>query len=239
MSTTTPSSAYNADEIAANKKAADQQFAEAVQARFLEIAEDAGVVKNDKLVKKLLAKRVYEVLKPKRVVNIDPEDDDRRDPAKCTHKEELAEIIFPMIPSGSAADSNLLEAAVREKCLTAVWDMTATGADRGLVQDMLLADRLLLIRGVVFRGSKTIRDGVFVSTQADVVRRDLIAPRIKRARSQLDSLSAEYQMVIERAPELRELLEEDIEAFMVEATAKLPVATLTPGDSNGRKALGK
>src|SRR4051794_13878144 len=114
MTNVMPSSALNADDIATNKQAADEQFTEAAKARFLEIAEDAGVVKGGKLDKKLLAKRVYKVVKTKHVVNIDPADDDRRDPAKSTHKEELAEVIFPMIPSGSAADSNLLHADVRE-----------------------------------------------------------------------------------------------------------------------------
>ncbi len=52
MSTATPS-ALTADEIAANKQSADEEFAEAVETRFLEIAADAEVVTDDRIDKKL------------------------------------------------------------------------------------------------------------------------------------------------------------------------------------------
>jgi hypothetical protein len=238
MSTVVPS-AIDADILAAKKDAADKEFTDAVKVRFLEIADDAGVVADGKVSPKLLADAVFDVVKTKRVVNIEPDDDDRRDPAKSSHKEELAEIIFPRIPSGSAADRNSLENAIREKCLTAVWDMVSTSVERGPVQQRLRPFNLVLIRGVVFRGSKTVKDGVFVSTHEDIIRRELIGKRVKRARSQLEALADEFQMVVDRVPELRGVLESDIEQFMVEVTAKLPVPTLAPGDSGGRKALGK
>lgn len=237
MSTTTQS-ALDVDEIAANKESADLDFSEAVDSRFLSIAEDAGFVTDEKLDKKLLAKKAYEVLKDKHVLSIDPDKDDRRDPSKSTHKEELAEELFPGTPSGSDADTNLVAAKVRERCLSAIWNITQT-SDRGQVQKLLRADNLILIRGTVFRGSVTINDGIFVSTHQEVVMREFLAPRLEKLRKLTEAIEGDYAMATDRVPALEGPMKAAIEAALVEATAKLPVATLESGQSDGRKALGK
>jgi len=235
---TTTQSAQDVDQIAANKQDADEAFAEAVESQFLEIATEAGFVTEEKLDKKLLAKGVYDVLKTKHVVNIDPDKDDRRDPDKTSSKEELAEELFPEAPSGSDADTNLVAAKVRERCLGAVWNVTQT-SERGQVQKLLRADNLILIRGTVFRGSVTLNDGIYVSTHEEIVLREFLAPRLEKLRKLTQAIEGDYEMATDRAPELAGPMKTAIEAALVEATAKLPVATLSSGDSNGRKALGK
>ncbi len=241
MSTVIPS-ALTADEIAANKQSADQEFAEAVEKRFLEIAAAAGVVTDDELDKKLLVQRAYDLLKTKHVVHIDPNKDDRRDPAKSSCKEELAEAIFRTIPTASQADSNFVESKVRDRCLGAVWNVTQT-SDRGQVQKLLRADNLILIRGVVFRqsgsASLTVNDGIYVSTHEEVVLREFLQPRLEKLRKLTEALEADYEMATERAPALAAPMRAAIEAAVVEATARLPITTLGLGTSNGQKAIGK
>jgi len=237
MGTVIPS-ALTADEIAANKQSADIEFAQAVESRFLEVATDADVVTDDKLDKKILAQRVYEVLKTKHVVDIEPDKDDRRDPARSSSKEELAEAIFTTGPTGSEADTNLVEARVRDKCLAAVWNVTQTGG-RGQVQKLLRADNLILIRGTVFRDSLTVNDGIYVSTHQEVVLREFLAPRLEKLRKLTEAIEGDYTLATARVPDLKGPMQAAIEAALVEATAKLPVATLGSPESNGQKALGK
>jgi hypothetical protein len=237
MSTAT-APAQTADEIAANKKAADEAFHEAVAKRFLDIATASEVVADGQLDKGLLAKRCYGELKNRHVVSIATEDDDRRDPAKSSSKEELAETIFVSMPSASAAEKNEVEKAVREKCLAAVWDVTQT-AERGQVQRLLRADNLILVRGVVFRGSNTIKSGLYVSTVDEVIVRELLTPQLERLRRLAERIEGDYEMITDRVPELATPMKAAIEAAVEKATVTLPVASLESGEPNGRKALGK
>lgn len=241
MSTNNAASAKNADDVAAHKQEADAEFTAAVDTRFFAIAESAGVITEGRVDKVILTRRVYEVLKTKHVVNIDHRRDDRRDPATSSSKSELASEIFPELPSASEADTNLVAGKVRDRCLSAIWNVTQTG-DRGPVQKLLRADRLILIRGSVFRetssgASLTVGDGVYVSTQEEVVLREFVAPRLEKLRKLTDALEDDYEMVKDRVPELAGPVRDAIEAALVEATAKLPVATLGSGAS--AKALGK
>jgi flagellar biosynthesis regulator FlbT len=241
MSTT--ASAINVDELAAQKQHADKEFAKAVESRFLAIATSARIVTDKKLDKKLLAQRAFEVLKTKHVVNIHHENDDRRNPAKSSSKVELATEIFRVMPSASEADTNLFAEKVRDRCLSAVWNVTQTG-DRGQVQKLLRADNLLLIRGSVFRetptgASHTVNDGLYVSTHEEVVLREFLAPRLEKLRKLTDALEDDYEMVTDRVPGLGAPMRAAIEAALVEATAKLPVTTLGSGTANGQKSIGK
>jgi hypothetical protein len=235
---TPPLSALSADEITANKMYADNEFAEAVDSKFLAIAGEAGVLVEGKLDKKIVAKLVYGLVRTKHVVTIEPENDDRRDPTKSTSKEELAAEIFATMPTGSAADLNGIDAAVRGRCLDAVWDVTQTG-ERGAVQKLLRADNLILIRGTVFRGTLTVSSGLYVSTHVEVVLREFLAPRLERLRKLTEAIKSDYDLATDRSSELAGPMKDAIEAALVEATAKLPVATLGTGGSNGQKALGK
>jgi hypothetical protein len=237
MNTTNP--LVSTDEIAAKKQAADEQFSQAVEARFLEIAAEADVITDDgELDKKRTAKKVYEVLRKKHVVDIEPGKDDRRDPNKSSSKEELGTAIFPTMPSASAADTNLVEAKVRDRCLGAVWNVTQTG-ERGQVQKLLRADNLILIRGPVFRNSLTVSDGIYVSTHQEIVIREFLAPRLDKLRKLTEAIEGDYEMATERAPELAGPMRTAIEDAVVSASARLPVATLGSGEGNSRKALGK
>ena len=237
MNATIPS--VSTDEIAAQKQTADEQFSRAVEAQFLDIAGEADVLTDEgTLDKKRLATKVYEVLKKKHVVDIEPGKDDRRDPNKSSSKEELAAAIFSAMPSGSAADTNLVEAKVRDRCLGAVWNVTQTG-ERGQVQKLLRADNLILIRGPVFRDSLTVSDGIYVSTHEEVVIREFLAPRLEKLRKLTEAIEGDYEMATERVPQLAGPMRAAIEDAVVSASARLPVATLGSGAGNGRRALGK
>ncbi len=237
MNTTIPS--VSTDEIAEQKQTADEQFSRAVEDRFLETAEKADVLTDEgALDKKHLAMKVYEVLRKKHVVDIDPGKDDRRDPKKSSSKEELATVIFPTMPSASAADANLVDAKVREKCLSAVWNVTQTG-ERGQVQKLLRADNLILIRGPVFRNSLTVSDGIYVSTHEEIVIREFLGPRLEKLRKLTEAIEGDYEMATERAPQLAGPMKAAIQDAVVSASARLPVATLGSSESNGRKALGQ
>lgn len=231
-------SSASADVIAANKSAADAAFDRAVEERFLEVATEAGVVEDGKVDRKLVVGLVYDELKTKHVSSIDPESDDRRDPAKSSHKEELAEAIFTSMPTGSEADGNRVEAKVRERCLAAVWNVTQTG-ERGQVQKRLRVDNLVLVRGVVFRGSATLTDGLFVSTHEEVVLREFLGPRLEKLRKLTEAIEGDFEMVAARAPQLRAPMRAAIEAAVIEATAKLPVETLGSGQRSDQKALDR
>jgi hypothetical protein len=227
------------DEISAQKEAADTQFAAAVETQFLDIAANSDVLTDeDKLDKKRLAQKVYEVLRTKHVVDISPGKDDRRDRKKSSSKEELAAAMFPDIPSASLADTDLVKSKVRDKCLSAVWNVTQTG-ERGQVQKLLRGDSLILIRGPVFRDSLTVSDGIYVSTHEEVVMREFLAPRLERFRKMAESIEEDFEMAIERAPELAGPMRAAIADAVVSASARLPVPTLGAGESNGREALGK
>ncbi|MGO9322775.1 MAG: hypothetical protein ACLQBY_18505 [Solirubrobacteraceae bacterium] len=237
MSTATPS-ALTADEIAANKQSADEEFAEAVETRFLEIAADAEVVTDDRIDKKLVAQRVYEVVKTKHVVDIEPDKDDRRDPAKSSCKEELAADIFPEMPTGSEADMNMVDARIREKCMGAVWDVTQTG-ERGQVQKLLRGDNLILIRGTVFRDTLTVNSGIYVSTHEEIVLREFLAPRLEKLRKLTDVIEGDYEMAKDRVPGIGPAMRAAIQAAMIEAMAKLPVDMPGLTKPNGQNALDK
>jgi hypothetical protein len=232
-------SAIKADEIVSRKHEADQVFEEAVEGRVREIADAAGVLAEDgKIDKKVLGAKAYDVLKRKRVVDISTDGDDRRNPAKSSSREELAEALFSQMPTDAQADQNEVDAAVRGKCLGAVWDVCQTG-QRGIVQQHLEGDGLILIRGKVYRGSITVKSGLYVSTHEEIVLREFLQPQLEKLQRVTDALKADYEMATERAGELAGPMREAIHEALVEATAKLPVATLTTATNGGRKALDK
>lgn len=231
-------SAQSADEIAANKQTADEQFAEAVERRFMRAHYDAGLIDEDGNVdKEKIAQQVYDELRTKRVVQIGAEDD-RYDPATSSTKDELTAAIFVNGPTIADAEQNEVERKAYEKCQAAVWNLTQPGA-RGHVQQRLEADKLLLVRGKVFRSGNPILTGIYVSTEEEIVLREFLGPRLDKLRKLADALENDYKMATERAPALGGAMHAAIEAAMTETTAKLAVAALGSGEANGRKALGQ
>jgi hypothetical protein len=234
---TQPTYDSTVDEIVARKQAANKEFDDAVQERFIEAADAAGLLdERDELDDELVAQRVYQELKSKRVVNIDPGNDDRRDPTSSSTKDELTAAIFTAGPTALDAERDDVERAVYAKCVSAVWNPTQTGK-RGRVQKMFDSDSLILVRGKVFREPNPIKDGIYVSTHEEIVMREFWGPRLDRLRKLASALEDDYEMVKERVPALDAPMRAAIEAAFVEATAKLPVPTLGTGD--GQKAIGK
>lgn len=231
--------AKSADELAANKQSAIEDFNEAVDRRFMEAVEAADLLDDDGyLDEEELLERVVEELRSKHVVHVDPDNDDRRDSTTSSTKDELTAAIFTGGPNVVDAEKNAVEAAAYAKCQSAVWNLTQTGK-RGKVQKLLAADSLVLVRGKVFRDTNLIKDGIYVSTHEEVVMREFWGPRLDKVRKLAAALEDDYEMLKERVPALDGPMREAIEAAFVEATAKLPVATLGAGASNGRKTLGR
>lgn len=238
MSTTVPS-AITADQIAASKESADQDFDEAVQRRFMRAAADAGLVDAEgDLDQELVAEEVYDELKTKRVVVIGSDQDDRDNPATSSTKDELTAAVFTAGPTAAEAEQNDVEKKAYEKCQAAVWNLTQAGR-RGNIQKRLEAEKLLLVRGKVFRNGNPIANGVYVSTHEEVVLREFLGPRLEKLRKLTDAIEDDYKMATERAEELAGPMRGAIEAALREATAKLPVAQLGSGESNGQKAIGR
>jgi hypothetical protein len=235
MSTAT--SAHSVDQIAVSYTTADREFKEAVEARVLKAAEDAGLLDaNDEIDVEILVDRAYQELKTKHVVNIDSDNDDRYDPATSSTKEELANAVFTAGPTAADAELNLVEKKAYDKCLALVWNHTVpTG--RGRIQKRFEADKLLLVRGKVYRNGNTIETGVFVTKHPELVLREYLAPRLEKLRKLTEALEGDFELALERDMALEGPMRVAIEAAVAEAAAKLPVPELGSGGANGHKAL--
>jgi len=237
MGVTTPISSASADSIIASKHLADEQFDDAVNAGFQQAIVDADLADADgNLDKDFVADKVYEELKTKHVVEIGKKDD-RYDPATSSTKDELTAAIFTAGPTAAEAEKDEIVQRIYEKCQSVVWNLTAPSR-RGRVQQRLDADKLLLVRGKVYRNGNPIPTGLYVSTHEEVVLREFMGPRLDKLRKMTDAIEDDFKMATERSAALEAPLRAAIEAAMAEAVAKLPVAVLGTG-SNGQKALGK
>ncbi len=231
-------SARATEKIVANRTAAVEEFDKAVHERFMEAADAAGLLHDGTLDDELLTERIFQELRTKHVVSIDPDSDDRRDSATSSTKDELTAAIFTAGPTVLDAEKNAIEAGAFAKCQSAVWNPTQTGK-RGRVQKLLEPDRLVLVRGKVFRDTNLIKEGIYVSTHQEIILREFWGPRLDKVTKLAASLLDDFEMVRDRVPGLEDPMRAAIEAAFVEATAKLPIPTLGSGAANGRKSLGE
>jgi hypothetical protein len=237
MSTVIP--AQTADQIADKYTAADAEFKQAVEDRVYRAAEAADLLdENGDIDADLIVERAYRELKTKEVVNIDSGNDDRFDPKKSSSKEELAKAVFTAGPFAADAELNTVEKKAYEKCQALVWNHTVP-TQRGRIQKRLEADKLLLVRGRVYRNGNTIETGVFVTRNPELVLREYLAPRLEKLRKISEALEGDFDLALERDQTLEGPMRAAIETAVVEATAKLPVAQLGSGKTNGQKALSK
>jgi hypothetical protein len=232
-------SVLSADEISANKEAADQAFNEAVEERYMKAAEDAGLLNEDGEVDQdLLADRVYEELKPKHVVHIGPDQDDRTDPATSSTKDELTSAVFFAGPTlAEAENGNKVLQKAYERCQAAVWNLTAQGR-RGHAQKRLEADKLLVIRGKVFRNGNPVSTGIYVSTQEEIVRREYLGPRLEKLRKLTEAIEEDRSLASELDPALDASMQAAIDTAMNEAAVRLQVNALGAGTAPS-KAIEK
>ena len=244
MSTPTPSvldiNSIDTDSLAVNKDSSVEDFDAAVNTMFIEYARRADLLDaNEKVDTDVLDARITEKVKRWHVVNIDPDDDDRRDPSSSGTKDELTSAIFIAGPTLADAEKDAVWATLYAKCQSTVWNRTQSGK-RGAVQKRLDGEKLVLIHGKVFRHGNPIKDGIYVSTHAEALLRDYWGPRLAKLRKLSDAFEEDYTMTRERVPaEVDEVVRAAIESAFVEATAKLPVQTLELGKANARKALDK
>ena len=235
----TVASAHTADQIAALYTTADAEFKQAVDDRVYKAAEAASLVDaNGDIDVELIVDRAYQELKTKHVVNIDSGNDDRYDPATSSTKEELAAKVFTAGPTAADAELNAVEKKAYEKCLALVWNHTVP-TQRGRIQKRLEADKLLLVRGNVYRNGNTIETGVFVTKHPELVLREYLGPRLEKLRKLTEALEGDYELALERDKSLEGPMRAAIEAAVAEAAAKLPVAALGSGGANGQKAIVK
>ncbi|HEY8809270.1 MAG TPA: hypothetical protein VIM28_04530 [Solirubrobacterales bacterium] len=231
--------AHSADEISANYTMADAEFRQAVEERVSRAAGEAGLLDGDGGIDvDLLVERAYQELKTKHVVNIDPGNDDRFDPSTSSTKEELATAIFTSGPTATDAELNAVEKKAYDRCLAMVWNYTSP-SQRGRIQKRLEADKLLLVRGNVYRNGNTIEMGVFVTKNPELVLREYLGPRLEKLRKLTEALEGDFDLALKRDKSLEGPMRAAIEAAVVEAAAKLPVSLLGSGSSNGQKALDK
>lgn len=231
--------ALSADAIAAKYTAADAEFKEAVERRVLEAVDGAGLLDaEDEVDTELLVERIYQELKTREVVHIESDNDDRYDPETSSTKEELAAAILTAGPTAADAELNTVEKKAYDRCLSLVWNHTVTSS-RGRVQKRLAADKLLLVRGRVYRNGNTIENGVFVTKHPELVLREYLGPHLEKLRKITEALEGDFDLAIERDKLLEAPMRAAIEAAVVEAAAKLPVSLLGSGSGNGQKALEK
>jgi len=231
--------AHSADEIAANYTAADAEFKQAVEDRVYRAADEAGLLDaNGDINVDLIAARAYQELKTKHVVNIDSDNDDRYDPATSSTKEELAAAVFAAGPTAADAERNAVEKKAYDRCLALVWNHTVP-SQRGRVQKRLEADKLLLVRGNVYRSGNTIEMGVFVTKNPELVLREYLGPRLEKLRKLTEALEGDFDLALKRDKSLEAPMRAAIEDAIVEAAAKLPVSLLGPKSSNSQKVLEK
>jgi hypothetical protein len=234
--TTREASVRSDTEISEVKERTDEEFDRAVERRFLEAIEDSGLDGGEgELDKDLLVDKLYEVLSTKRVVEIGV-NDDRYSPETSSTKDELTQAIFIKGPTAAQAEESAVMKKVYEKCQATVWNLLQPSR-RGRVQQRLEADKLLLIRGKVFRHGNPIETGVYVSTHEEVVLRELLGPQLAKLRKLTEGIEDDFKMATERSRALEAPLRAAIEMAMQEATAKLPGLALGSGDREGQKAI--
>lgn len=231
--------AHSADLIAATYTSADEEFKKAVAERVHRAAKDAGLLDADGEIDiDEIEDRAYDVLRTKHVVNIESGNDDRYDPQTSSSREELGTAVFNAGPTAADAERNEVEKRAYEKCLSLVWNHTVP-TRRGRVQKRLEADKLLLVRGKVYRSGNTIETGVFVTKNPELVLREYLEPRLEKLRKVTEALEGDFDLALERDKSLEAPMRAAIEAAVVEASAKLPGPTLGAGGGNGQKALDK
>jgi hypothetical protein len=232
-------SVLDTDAIAAQKESSVEEFDKAVDALFVEAAERAGLLdETGRISPDVLDERIYDELKSKHVVNIDPDNDDRREQATSSTKDELTAAIFTAGPTLADSEKNGVMKAVYAKAQSTVWNRTQS-SKRGAIQKRFDGVKLVLIHGKVFRQGNPIKDGIYVSTHVEILLRDYWGPRLAKLQKLTDSFQEDYAMVKERVPaEVETAVSAAIESAFVEATAKLPVPTLGSGPiGGGKKAL--
>jgi hypothetical protein len=239
VSTLIPANAVDSDQISANYTAADQEFKEAVDYRVNLAAERAGLLDaQGNIDVEEIVERAYQEIKTKQVVHIDGANDDRYDPATSSTKEELAAAVFTAGPSASDAERNAVERKVYDRCLSLVWSHTVP-TQRGRLQQRLEADKLLLVRGRVYRNANTIDSGVFVTNNPELVLREYLGPRLDKLRKLTEALEGDFDLASERDKSLEGPMRMAIEAAVSQATANLPLGQLGSGSGKGSKALGE
>lgn len=231
-------SASSADQIAANYTAADEEFKQAVEDRVYRAADEAELLdENGDINVDLIEERAYREIRTKHVVNIEDGNDDRYDPATSSTKEELAKAVFTAGPTPADAERNAVEKKAYDKCLSLVWNHTVMSG-RGRIQKRLAVEKLLLVRGNVYRNGNTISTGIFVTRHPELVLREYLGPRLDAWRKVTEALEADFDLAVERDKSLEAPLRAAIQASLAEAAAKLPVS-LEAGGANGAKALDK
>lgn len=231
--------ALSADEIAANYTTADAEFKQAVEDRVHRAADEAGLLDAEGHIDiELITERAYQELKTKHVVNIDSGNDDRYDPATSSTKEELATAVFTAGPTAADAERNAVEKKAYDRCQALVWNHTVPSR-RGRVQKRLEADKLLLVRGNVYRNGNTIEMGVFVTRNPELVLREYLGPRLEKLRKLTEALEGDFDLALERDKSLEAPMRAAIENAIVEAAARLPVSLLGLKGGNDQKALDK
>ena len=232
-----PTAALSADEIAANYSDADAEFKQAVEDRVYRAAEEAGLLDEEGVIDPdLIEERAYQEIKTKHVVSIDEGEDDRYSPVTSSTKQELAAAVFTAGPTPADAERNGVEKKAYEKCLSLVWNHTVMSG-RGRIQKRLAAEKLLLVRGNVYRNGNTIETGVFVTRNPELILREYLGPRLEKWRKVTEALERDFDLAVERDKSLEAPLRMAIQASLAEATAKLPVAAIDPSKGNGKKAL--
>jgi hypothetical protein len=240
MSTSiSPSQIADTGLISDRYTAVDQEFKEAVQYGIERAAEAADLVTVDgEIDVDEIVERAYQEIKTKQVVNIEPGNDDRFSPKKSSTKEELATAVFTAGPTAADAEKNAVERKVYDRCLGLVWNHTVmTG--RGRIQQRLDADKLLLVRGRVYRSGNTIDSGVFVTKNPEIVLREYLGPRLENLRKVAAALESDFGLALERDKSLEGPMQAAIESAVTQAVANLPVKQLGSGAPKGTKALGE
>jgi hypothetical protein len=229
--------ALDLDAISAQKESSDEEFIEAVKTLFAGYAEKADLLDSDgSIISKVLDQRIYDEVRTKHVVSIE-DPDDRESQATSTTKDELVTVIFTAGPTLADAERNAVLRAVYAKAQNAIWNRTQSGK-RGAVQKKLAADKLVLVKGQVIRTGNPIPDGLYVSTQREVLVRDYWGPRLAQLRKLSDAFKDDFEMMEERVPpEVADHVLAHIGAAFDAATAKLPLELGSGG--TGKKALGK
>lgn len=240
MSTSITTSQINDTDLISDKySAADQEFKEAVKYGVERAADEAGLLIADgEIDSEEIIERAYREVKTKQVVNVESGNDDRFSPKKSSTKEELTMAVFTAGPTAADAERNSVERKVYERCLTLVWNHTVmTG--RGRIQQRLDADKLLLVRGRVYRNGNTIDSGVFVTKNPEIVLREYLGPRLESLRKVTAALEEDFGLALERDKALEGPMRAAIDSAVSQATANLPVKQIGSGNAKGTKALGE
>jgi hypothetical protein len=239
MSTLSAEHLADSGKISASYDAADQEFKEAVKYRVDRLAEAAGLLDAEaKLDPEVITERAYKELKTKQVVSIERGKDDRFDPKKSSSKEELAAVVFRGHLSAADSDGNAVEARAYDRCIAIVWAYTVP-TRRGRVQQRLEADKLLLVRGRVYRNGNKVDSGVFVTKNPELVLREYLDPRLEALRKLSEELEGDFSLALEREKSLEGPMKAAIQAAISQATATLPVKQLATSHDENSKTLSE